>query len=203
MDIRGIFVFDSVILQQADQLGQYCRDAGIRYIVFSFLDYGTIDDIYSKIETVRHTAGILGQYGVRVLQHNHEHDTALITDRDGKKKPIIDVFLEQLSPEELMLEVDTGWIKYAGLDPAEYIREKAERIMILHLKDICHDFREVSRDKIFVPCGAGAVDFQAVMDAIPADRRDSMLYVIDQDASGGDIVDDLITGMQYLNGLHM
>ena len=203
MDVKGMFVFDEVLEEQAEELGKYCSQTGISYIVLSYLEYGDINDIYDKIEKLRRIAKILKPYGVQIVQHNHEHDVVLVTDRDGKEKPIIDVFLEQLTPEELMLEVDTGWVQYAGLDPAAYIKEKINRVMILHFKDICKDYQSVSREEIFVPCGEGAVDFQAVLDAVPAEKKETMLYVIDQDASKGDIVKDLIKAMEYLNQLKL
>lgn len=201
MDVKGMFVFDEILEEQADALGQYCKNAGISYVVLSFLKYGSIEDIYRKIEMIRRTAAVLKPYGVQVFQHNHEHDVLPVTDRDGKSKPIIDVFLEQLSPGELMLEVDTGWVKYAGLDPAAYIHEKSDRIGILHFKDICRDYLNVSRENIFVPCGSGVVDFQAVLDAVPPEKKDTVLYVIDQDASAGDITDDLVQAVSYFSSL--
>lgn len=201
MDIRGIFIFDEALDEQAEELGKYCGRAGIRYVVLSFLKYDGIDDIYNKIELIRRTAKILKPFGVQICQHNHEHDVVFITDRDGVRKPVIDIFLEQLSPEELMLEMDTGWVQYAGLDPVQFIRERLDRVGILHFKDICRDFKSVSREEIFVPCGQGAVDFPAVLGAIPEDRREMIGYVIDQDASKGDIVEDLAEAIAYFKNM--
>ena len=36
-----------------------------------------------------------------------------------------------------------------------------------------------------------------------AEKKETMLYVIDQDASKGDIVKDLIKAMEYLNQLKL
>lgn len=201
MEIRGMFVFTDILEEQADKLGVYCRENCIRYIVISFPEYGSIDDIYEKIGFIRRMSAILSTYGVKVFQHNHEHDVKTVTDRDGKKKRILDIFLEQLSPDELMLEIDTGWMLYADIDPAEYIRNHIDRVGILHFKDIHKDYKKLDREKIFVACGKGAVDFKSVLDSVPAEKKNEMLYVIDQDASDGDIVEDLIEAAAYLKGL--
>lgn len=201
MDAKGMFVFDEMLEEQAEDLGKYCKENGIFYVVISFLNYGNIDDIYEKIGLIRRTAAILEPYKVQIVQHNHEHDVIPITDRDGIEKPIIDVFLEQLLPQELMLEVDTGWLQYAGVDPAEYIREKIDRIMILHLKDICKDYKSVSREEIFVPCGEGIINFPEIFNTIPDGKKSTLLYVIDQDASSGNIIDDLLKAIQYFKNL--
>ncbi len=201
MDAHGMFVFDEYLVEQAEELGAYCRDAGLSYVVLSYLEYGDIDEIYAKIDKVRKVAAILKPYGVQVIQHNHECDLVQVEDRDGQKKAVIDIFLEQTTPDELMLEIDTGWVLYAGGDPAEYIRERLDRIAILHLKDISKDYQNLKREEIFVPCGAGAVDFPAIFAVIPEEKKASMMYVIDQDASEGDIVEDNAVSIAYFKSL--
>lgn len=201
MDARGTFVFDEALEEQAEALGQYCRQAGLSYVVFTFMGYEGIDDIYRKIGLIRRVAAKLRPFGVQIFLHNHEHDVLPVTDRDGVEKPILDVFLAQLSPEELMLEADVGWLLYAGLNPAAYIRTHSDRIGILHFKDIARDYKTAPREKIFVPCGTGAVDFQAVLDAVPPEKKGTMRYAIDQDASEGDIVEDLVQALAYFRSL--
>lgn len=167
---------------------------GIGYAVLSLFDY----DVYEKIELIRKAAAILKPYGVQLCIHNHEHDFDRIVDRDGQEKYILDIFLEQLTADELMLELDTGWLLYAGVDYVEYIREHFERVHVIHLKDICKNYKTVPREDIFVPCGQGAVDFKAVLDAVPLEHRDRVLYVLDQDASETDIVQDQIESVRYI-----
>ena len=200
-DIRGIFVFEDTILEQAEQLGEYCRDAGLQYIVFSFLEYHGLDDVYSKIDLLRKVSAVMKRFGVQVLMHNHEHDCAEIEDKDGNNKEIIDIFLNNLSAKELALEVDVGWLQYADIDPAAYVKKKIDRIQILHLKDICRNYKETERSHIFVPCGSGAVDFPAIIKVVQEAGREDMQYVIDQDASDGDIVQDLVESIAYLKSI--
>lgn len=200
-DIRGIFVFEETILEQAEKLGEYCRDTGLQYIVFSFMAYQDLEDVYSKIDLLRKVSAVMKRFGVQVLMHNHEHDCAVMEDKDGRKREIIDIFLENLTARELALEVDVGWLQYAGIDPAAYVKRKLDRIQILHLKDICRDYMEKERSHIFVPCGNGVVDFPAIMKIVREAGREDMQYVIDQDASEGDIVKDLVDSIAYLQSI--
>lgn len=201
MDIKGMFVFDDFLEAQAQELGEYCQKAGLIYVVLSFLHYDDIEDIYNKIAKIKRVAQVLKKYNVQITLHNHEHDMVKIMDKDGQEKYIMDIFLEQCSPDELMLEVDTGWLLYAEVDVAEYVREHSERIMILHLKDICKEYKSVERQDIHVACGDGAVDFKSMLEAIPEEKKETMLYVLDQDASKGDIVPDLVKSIQYMKSL--
>ena len=199
MHIEGMFIFDDTIMDQVEEMGAYCQEEGIHYVVFSFLKYENgIDTVYEKIEMIKKLAVILASYGVQIVIHNHEHDLALMRDKDGKDKYILDIFLENTTPQELMVEADTGWLLYAGVDPAAYIAAHADRIMILHFKEISKDYKDVPREDIFCACGEGAVDFEGVLAAVPEKDRDRMLYVLDQDASKKDIVEDEIKSMQHI-----
>lgn len=201
MGIKGMFVFDELLLEQADDLGGYCRKNGIEYVVLTFGEYGGIDDIYKKTELIKNVSEILAKYDVSVLMHNHEHDLLPVADKDGKEKPIIQVFIEQCSKEELMLEIDTGWLVYAGVDAVKYVEENLDRIAVIHLKDIARGFEHMERSDIFVPCGQGVVDFPNIVKITKA--KPDMVYVLDQDASKKDIIEDHITSIKYIKGLMM
>lgn len=202
LDVKGMFVFDEDLENQIDDIGKFCAKNQISYIVISFLEYKNgIDSIYEGIDMVHRIAKVLATYHVQIILHNHEHDLSIITDRDGQDKYIMDIFLEQCSPEELMLEADTGWLVYAGVDAADYVRQHINRISILHFKDISKDYKTIDRQDIFVSCGHGAVDFKAVLDAVPEKDKNRILYILDQDASKGDIVEDQIASLKYIQGL--
>lgn len=199
MSIKGSFVFDEILEEQAEDLGKYCKEYGIGYIVFTFLKYENIDDIYNKIALIKNVSAVLKKYGVQTLLHNHEHDSLPILDKDGVEKPIMSVFLEQCSASELMLEIDTGWLVYAGLDEVAYVKENLDRIAVLHLKDLCKEYQTLPRDTVFVPCGKGVVNFSGILEA--AKSRTDMIYVLDQDNSRTDITEDNIESIRYINSL--
>ena len=201
MDVKGMFVFDECLEEQLPALGGFCRENQISYVVLSFMDYTGIDDIYEKMDMIRRIAPTLKSYGVTVCLHNHDHDSHKVTDRDGKEKAILDMFIHHLSPEEMMLETDTGWLIYAGIDPVKYVSEHQYRIAVLHFKDLCRDFGKKDRNDIFVACGQGVTDYKAILQALSSENKKRMLYVIDQDNSQTDIVADLCAGIQYFKGL--
>ena len=197
MDIKGIFVFEECIEEQLDKLGPYCRENGISYLVFTFPEYKDLDDIYDKIGLIRRIAACMNPFGIQILIHNHSHDTNPVIDRDGLEKPILNVFLEQCSEEELMLEIDTGWLVHSGIDAPAYIREHLDRIAVLHLKDIAAGCQQMENSGIHRPCGQGIVDFPAIL-KVSAEKKD-MMYVLDQDASSGSILDDHAASIRYIS----
>ena len=51
----------------------------------------------------------------------------------GKEQMVIDYFLS-LCPK-VMLQVDVGWVMYAGVDEAEFLKDHAQKTALVHLKD--------------------------------------------------------------------
>lgn len=202
MDVWGMFVFDEILESQAEELGKFCQKNQISYVVISFLEYKNgIESVYEDIKMLRHIIDILAQYHVQVWIHNHEHDLTILADKDGREKSIMDIFLENFSAEELMLEADTGWLVYAGVDAVEFVGKHSDRIAALHFKDIHKDYKNMDRQDIFVACGEGTVDFQAVLKAVPAVDSERILYILDQDASKGDMIKDQIDSVKYIKDL--
>jgi inosose dehydratase len=94
--------------------------------------------------------------------------------------------------------LDTGHLAYAGLDPAAAIDRYADRVALLHLKDVDaavlargDDFWNAVAAGVFRPLGAGIVDLDAVVAAV--DRTDVRWATVEQDRRGadGDPVADL------------
>jgi inosose dehydratase len=90
--------------------------------------------------------------------------------------------------------LDTGHLAYAGLDPAVEIARYADRLPLLHLKDVDpavlgrgHDFWSAVAAGVFCPLGTGMVELDAV--AAAAQVR---WATVEQDRRGaGDPVADL------------
>lgn len=202
MDVQGVFLFDECLEENLDEIGALLRELGIRYGVLSFMNYGkTLESIDEKIALVKRVGPRLRGYGVQLMIHTHDHDFAQLTDHDGIRKPLMQMFLEQTTREEMQLELDVGWAHYAGLDVAAYVHNNASRIEILHMKDLNKNYKNMAHDDVSVACGTGVVDFPAILAAVPEAQRETMRYVLDQDPSDTDMLVDHTVSIRYLNGL--
>jgi inosose dehydratase len=99
--------------------------------------------------------------------------------------------------------LDTGHLAYAGLDPAAEIERYADRVALLHLKDVDPgvrrgDFWTAVAAGVFCPLGAGLVDLDAVVAA--AERTPVRWATVEQDRreTDGDPVADLRASRQAL-----
>ncbi len=106
-----------------------------------------------RIEAVAEAARALG---LRFGFHNHDLELAPLDD-GGEN--FLDL-LRELPRDLLWLELDLGWVWYAGADPVEQLERTSGRCPLVHVKD----FRSrESRDD--VPVGDGAVGYERVVPA--------------------------------------
>lgn len=68
--------------------------------------------------------------GLQLLYHNHDFEFARISEMRG-----LDFIYAAIDEDTLKTEIDTCWAKYAGEDPAAYVKSYSGRAPIIHLKD--------------------------------------------------------------------
>lgn len=71
---------------------------------------------------------ILARYGMSIGFHNHQHEFA-----EFKQSTFWDYIAEN-TPESVVLQLDVGWVRYAGKDPVDYINRYPGRMLTTHFK---------------------------------------------------------------------
>ena len=128
---------------------------------------------------------VLQAEGLRPLHHSHVGGVFETEDEIVR-------LLDELGPGVIGFGPDTGHLRWAGIDPAPFIRRYADRIGGIHIKDCFADhltpgsragmsYHEVQRTKrLWAEPGRGVVDFAAVLDAIPADYDGDFMIEVDE-----------------------
>ena len=149
----------------------------------------TIRDIYAFAKKVKDA-------GMTLLYHNHDFEFCTVSGIYGLD------FLYQAVPECLLhTEIDCCWVKYAGLDPAEYVSKYAGRCEIVHLKDYVGR-KEAGKNPYaligekedtakadegvpfeFRPVGYGCQDVPSVLES--ALKAGAQWFIVEQDLSVG------------------
>jgi inosose dehydratase len=100
--------------------------------------------------------------------------------------------LDELGPGVIGFGPDTGHLRWAGIEPASFIRRYADRLGGIHIKDCFPDFldpssrldmgyREVQVTKrLWAEPGLGVVDFAAVLEAIPPGYDGDFMIEVDE-----------------------
>lgn len=80
--------------------------------------------------------------------------------------------------DELLLELDLGWVRVAGHDPVEWIDKYAGKISTVHVKDIAPDGQCTDEDG-WADVGHGIMDWAAIHAALQRAGVDH--YVVEHD----------------------
>jgi sugar phosphate isomerase/epimerase len=181
-----------------DDLIRYNCAVGSAGIVVASAFFDEISDAYRLADWMNTKAELCRENGLALYYHNHYHE---FQELDGEI--VLDVLLEQTSPENLQLELDVYWVTRAGIDPVTYLRKVGGRVGALHVKDLAKTAEPVSllpsgasslgpgvvfsaaKPADFVEVGTGRIDMAAILTEaakIPSIRH----LVIEQDHCSGD-----------------
>lgn len=102
-----------------------------------------------------------GSHGLTFGYHNHNVEFMPLDD-------IVpyEYLMANTDPDLVKIELDVGWLAVAGIDPVEYLRKYAGRVIACHLKDYDPDIAAGIVQRKLVPPGAGRIDFAAVLAAM-------------------------------------
>lgn len=90
----------------------------------------------------------------RISYHNHAFEFDI--DVDGQEG--LEYVLDPKDGNKVLAEIDVYWVKKGGFDPVKYIEPYANRMPIIHLKDMTDDERET-----FAEVGEGVIDFVPIL----------------------------------------
>ncbi len=112
---------------------EFLKTFGVRYCVIPWYNRSELagsDKWQSTAEKFKSAAKILHENGLTLGYHNHDFE---FEKHDGRY--LHDYICEAIPENMFEPQLDTCWVHYAGIDPAEKIREFKGRVTIVHLKD--------------------------------------------------------------------
>ncbi len=109
--------------------------------------------------------------GFEFAYHNHSFEF-----QKFEGKPGLDILFENTDPERVKSELDVYWVQHGEHDPVTYINKLANRLPLLHLKDMIE-----GHDKRFGPVGAGILNFKAILAA--AEKANVRWGIVEQDTT--------------------
>ncbi len=189
-----------IFTMPVNRIIQGVLDAHEKYGIETFVmtaPFGTAVSALRWAKLVKTVSEAVKPHGCRILYHNH--DDELHSLRKGG--PALDLFLRKTVPG-LMLEIDIGWAGVTG-DELEIVKRYADRLHTLHLKDIYAPYRigythTNMPDCGFAPIGEGAIRTGEIIDLARKLPNFSGNYIIDQDRSGGSMLEDLKVGYENI-----
>ncbi len=125
-DLEGLIRYNTLLESQYVTLGYYNGESKEDWLRLS--------------ELLEKTGEKLRSNGLDLMYHNHGHEFEPRFNGEMAE----DIILENTSPENVSLELDCYWVKYANVDPDAYLKKNLSRIKTIHLKDMDANERKMT-----------------------------------------------------------
>lgn len=131
---------------------RYCQDIGCSIMVLPWLanEWRTVDGMRSLAPQLNAIGQRCREQGITFGYHNHDFEFARV---DGGY--LYDQLLQATDPALVKMEVDVYWVAYAGVDPVAFLQKHADRVALIHLKDM-------AADRSMAEVGKGILDMQSI-----------------------------------------
>ena len=131
--------------------------------------------------------------GLTFSYHNHSFELERFGGKTG-----LDIIYEESDPQAFSAEIDTYWIQHGGANPVTWLRKLADRMHIVHFKDMAIE----GGKQLFAEVGEGNLEWPEIIQAC----RDAEVewYLIEQDICQRDPFESLAISLRNLRelGLH-
>ena len=130
-------------------------EAGQQYITLGYLhdfERTSIDDYKRLADKLNQAGELCNQYGIHFAYHNHDFE---FWELDGAMP--YDVLLQEVSVENMKMELDLYWITKANKDPFDYFKQHPGRFHLWHIKDM-----DDTEEKYFTEVGNGIIDWAPI-----------------------------------------
>lgn len=132
------------------------NELGVKYIVQPWIpvnDQTTLDDIKMYCDYFNTVGYKTAAASIAFGYHNHDFEFRKIGDQ-----VIYDYMLNNVSPNHVFFQADVYWIMKGGYNPVDYMKNHADQIKVLHIKDE----KEIG--------ASGEMDFQSIFEQAKANN---------------------------------
>jgi sugar phosphate isomerase/epimerase len=174
---------------------------GIQYVVHPMMAYlNNEDDVKAFAEMLNKSGEIFKAAGIQFGYHHHNMEFARmvkgvagfrlptvltpLTAADGPM--IMDLLMDNTDPANVCYEMDTYWTVMGQQDPVVWLKNRADRIKLMHVKD-------------FVVLGdSGAMNFQKIFEQFYANGNKYLFCEI-EDIDSGKQMARVEASMKFIN----
>lgn len=155
-------------LDELKEDAEYTAEMGGKYLICSSQNWPEDQGLDSPADwdAVNKDAFLcneLGAYckdvGIKLLHNHHSYTTVC-------RRPEIDAFARQTNPEFVGFCVDDGHAMVAGVNIIQLIKDYADRIEYVHIKDLDLTLSWRGRGMSWVPLGLGTLDLPGFFKAL-------------------------------------
>lgn len=152
-----------ITMDSAKRMADAHAEMGVKFCVQPWVNEEdrNVEKYKQMIGDWNQVGKIMKEVGIQFAYHNHNFEFKNI---DGIV-PYYDLYMKEMDPSLITMEIDFFWVSKAGQDPVEMFNKYPGRFQLFHFKDMYHKqdpFFDVIKDDIS-PVGAGVIDFKTIM----------------------------------------
>ncbi len=131
---------------------RYCLDIGCPIIVLPWLpnEQRTPEGMRALAPRLNAIGQRCQAYGIIFGYHNHDFEFSPVNGGY-----LFDYLLQATDPALVKIELDVYWVAYAGVDPVAFLQAHADRIALIHFKDM-------AADRSMTEVGKGILDMRSM-----------------------------------------
>ncbi|MBS1727810.1 MAG: sugar phosphate isomerase/epimerase [Armatimonadetes bacterium] len=147
--------------------------------------FASLDSLKAFTEPLIDAGTKCHEAGFDYLYHNHDFE---IREIDGKAG--LEHLMDIIPPHIMNFEVDVAWVRVGGKNEVEFINAHADRVKMLHLKDV-----DPSRTPQWTVAGDGLVDMDGCLEF--AVKNGISFGAIELDESPGSPLDAVRASFEF------
>ncbi|MBE0698361.1 MAG: sugar phosphate isomerase/epimerase, partial [Anaerolineaceae bacterium] len=147
-------------------------------------DVENLETIKALCDRLNEGYEVANSNGISYSIHNHWWEFGKINGR------LIHHYMLDLLNPGILLEVDTYWVKVAGPDPVEIVKNLGARAPLLHIKD-----GPGNKEAAMTAVGDGIMDIPAILKAAGTNAK---WLIVELDRCDGDIMAAVNKSYDYL-----
>ncbi|MBC2268482.1 sugar phosphate isomerase/epimerase family protein [Listeria farberi] len=183
LEVAGSHISKEQLEADLDKVILFERELGNKYIICPYADFKTKEGWLEFGEELRKITKTIRQTGMHFGYHNHAHE---LDKLDGEI--ILDDLLKNVP--EMVAELDTYWIEYAGVGVIPFIEKYRNRVPLIHIKD------KSKMNKESTIIGEGVLDVPGFVKT--ALESGTKWLIIEQEAFTQDPLTSVAKGYTYL-----
>jgi sugar phosphate isomerase/epimerase len=197
LSLSSVHVFANQINEAASLMIETAKKNQISAYIVNCNQQTIASDYISFAKECSLLSKTLREYDIELWIHNNGAEIKAKVEYKGSMVPALTAVLEECREDHVGVQIDVGWVLYGGVDPVEYLLDRKEFVKSVHFKDLKKDFADRSDGDIFACLGDGALNVEEILACVPK-LKSGITVLVDQDASDGDIMDDMRISHQIL-----
>lgn len=190
--IFGVDMAISVVDKLASECISLSENTGVNNFVVSYM-VNNKEACKLLIEPTNYLVKELSENNITLCYHNHDMEFTTIDNNET----VLD-YLFKKCDERLKFQCDIGWVDRAGMNALEIMKKYKDKVITFHIKDFG---KEEVNGCPFTAVGTGVVPIKEAIDTRKEFNLIENGIIIEQDASSGDLLNDIKIGLENVKNL--